>query len=174
MILPRRTIQIALLLVVTYSANAQCNLTSFKTESTTANVTGAGFELLFKAPAKDYAGLVTVRGRLFTMVYPKETNKHWGLEIALEAKKNSLVVPRTVTFFFKNGEILSVAAESFRQFEGAILSSFTPYDTLLKALKTQPIKEIFLFDKRTNTLYTGVQKDGLYPGVLAEQLRCLE
>lgn len=164
---------VTMLLICVLDAEAQCSITKSTSAKSYSKV--ARFELLFRVPAEDKKGNVEVRARLYSVVFPPSSNKYFGLQVAVTGTPYSeAIIPRKITFFFKNGPVLTLDAENYKPEGNIQVCDFTPYDTLIDALKHYALEMMYVSDPRIKKHYFGEENSGLFGTVLAEQMKCLE
>lgn len=172
---------LVLLLLSFWAAKAQCSTETSVSNNGIDVVHQAKFEILLKNVGDDNngdatRGWVIIQGRLLT-VTPTKGDPRWRLQVIISTglEPGPEIVPREVVLYFMDGSELTLDADLYEQ-KGRLRSCifFLNKEDII-ALK-RPIREIDVIDTRLqeNNAYQCTPEYGLYTGVLAEQVSCLQ
>jgi hypothetical protein len=157
------------------NGNAQCSTKNYKTSDGTS-VREANFEVLYKYVGEenngDYSmGYTQVHGRLARM--SRSAAVLWELQVTVDTKRQTPLAPRRLVFYFTNGGTLTLNAVTYQEVQGTIqMCEFEVTDDVRSQLRN-PIRQIEIIDTRAERMYVSKKQYGLYEGVFAEQISCL-
>ena len=157
-------------------ANAQCSTKNYKTTDG-ISVREANFEVLYKNVGEDnngdYSlGYTQIHGRLARMS-KSQAVVLWQLQVAVDSKRQTPLAPRRLVSYFTNGGTLTLNAVTYQEVQGSVqMCEFEITDGIRSQL-SNPIRQLDIIDTRAERMYVSKKQFGLYEGVLAEQINCL-
>ena len=115
-----------------------------------------------------YAGIFNVQHKTSTGV--KYT---WHIKLlATHGGPHPIIIPRRISFVFADGTDVEFDADTYTK-EGKNDICYFTLDSNTISRLLEPVSKIYIVDTRQELGYTADENYGLYPSVLAEQIRCL-